>query len=135
MTFAAAGAQQSRRGSSNAPSERGLCATLPGASALDVVSSGERAAFARYTACGRQDTSHSQTDLIASRAVVYAAPHTAVEREGWYTTNNALQLRRVIPVAEGQRSMAVLVGSKQLARIQGDDAPECITEVLLSLPE
>ena len=31
--------------------------------------------------------------------------------------------------------MAVLVGSKQLARIQGDDAPGRITEVLLSLPE
>ena len=45
------------------------------------------------------------------------------------------QLRRIIPVAEGQRSMAVLVGSKQLARIQGDDAPGRITEVLLSLPE
>ena len=23
---------------------------------------------------------------MASRAVVYSAPHTAVEREGWYTT-------------------------------------------------
>ena len=45
------------------------------------------------------------------------------------------QLRGVIPVAEGQRSMAVLVGSKQLARIKGDDAPGRITEVLLSLPE
>ena len=45
------------------------------------------------------------------------------------------QLVRTIPVAEGQRSMAVLVGSKQLVRIQGDDAPERITEVLLSLPE
>ena len=45
------------------------------------------------------------------------------------------QLRRVIPVAEGQRSMIVLDGSKQLARIQGDDAPGRITEVLLSLPE
>ena len=31
--------------------------------------------------------------------------------------------------------MAVLVGSKQLARIQGDDAQGHITEVLLSLPE
>ena len=45
------------------------------------------------------------------------------------------QLRRVIPVAEEQRSMAALVGSKQLARIQGDDAPGRITSVLLSLLE
>ena len=45
------------------------------------------------------------------------------------------QLKRIIPVAEGQRSMAVLVGSKQLARIHGDDAPRRITEVLLSLAE
>ena len=45
------------------------------------------------------------------------------------------QLRRVIPVAEGQRSMAILVGSKRIARIQGDDAPGRITEGLLSLPE
>ena len=45
------------------------------------------------------------------------------------------QLQRIIPVAEEQRSMAVLVGSKQLARIQGDAAPGRITEVLLSLPE
>ena len=44
-------------------------------------------------------------------------------------------LQRIILVAEGQRSMDVLVGSKQLARIQGDDAQGCITEVLLSLPE
>ena len=35
----------------------------------------------------------------------------------------------------GQRSMDVLVGSKQLARIQEDDAQGHITEVLLSLPE
>ena len=39
------------------------------------------------------------------------------------------QLQRIIPVAQGQRSMAVLVGSKQLARIQGDDAQGRITEV------
>ena len=32
------------------------------------------------------------------------------------------QLRRVIPAVTERRSMAVLVGSKQLARIQGDDA-------------
>ena len=45
------------------------------------------------------------------------------------------QLERIVPVAEGQRSMADLAGSKQLARIQGDDALGRITEVLLSLPE
>ena len=45
------------------------------------------------------------------------------------------QLRRVIPATTGQRSMAVLVGSKQLARIKGDDAEGHVTEVLLSLPE
>ena len=46
-----------------------------------------------------------------------------------------LQLQRIIPVAEGQWSMAVMVGSQQLARIQGDNAQGHITEVLLSLPE
>ena len=45
------------------------------------------------------------------------------------------QLRRVITVATGQRSMAVLVGSKQLAQIQGDDAQSHITEALFSLSE
>ena len=45
------------------------------------------------------------------------------------------QLRSVVPVAEGQTCMAVRVGSKQLARIQGDDAPGRITEVLLLLPD
>ena len=45
------------------------------------------------------------------------------------------QLRRVVPVAEGQRCMAVLVGSKHLARIQGDDALGRISEVSLSLPD
>ena len=44
------------------------------------------------------------------------------------------QLRRVILATTGQRSMAVLVGLKQLARIQGDHAQGHITEVLLSLP-
>ena len=44
-------------------------------------------------------------------------------------------LRRVIPAATGQRSMAVLVGSKQLARIQGDNAQGHITEAVFSLPE
>ena len=43
--------------------------------------------------------------------------------------------QRVVPVAKGQRSMAVLVGSKQLVRIKGYDAPGRVTEVLLSLPE
>ena len=38
-------------------------------------------------------------------------------------------------MAEKQRFMAVLVGSKQLAQIQGDNTPGRITEVLLSLPE
>ena len=48
------------------------------------------------------------------------------------------QLRRVIPATTWQLSMAVLVGSKQLARIQGHnfhDAQGHITEVLISLPE
>ena len=45
------------------------------------------------------------------------------------------QLRRVVPVAEGQRCMAVLVGSKHLARIQEDDASGRVKAVLLSLPE
>ena len=45
------------------------------------------------------------------------------------------QLRRVVPVAEGQRCMVVLVGSKHLAHIQGDDAPGCVTAVSLTLPD
>ena len=45
------------------------------------------------------------------------------------------QLRRVIPAVRERRSMAVLVGSKQLARIQGDDTQEHVTEALFSLPE
>ena len=45
------------------------------------------------------------------------------------------QLHSIIPVAEGQRSMVVLVGSKQLARIQWDGAQGRITEVLLTLPQ
>ena len=45
------------------------------------------------------------------------------------------QLQRILPVAEGQRCMAVLVGSKQLARIHGDDVPGRVTEVMLSLPD
>ena len=59
---------------------------------------------------------------------------------GQYTDVGAMwlydrQLRRVIPAATWQRSMAVLVGSKQLAKIQGDDAQGHITEALFSLPE
>ena len=38
-------------------------------------------------------------------------------------------------MAEGQGCMAVLVGSKHLARIQGDNAPGRATAVLLSLPD
>ena len=45
------------------------------------------------------------------------------------------QLPRVIPAATEQRSMAVLVGSKRLARIQGDDTHGSVTEALFSLPE
>ena len=44
-------------------------------------------------------------------------------------------LQRTVPVAEGQRSMAVLVGSKQLARIGGDNTLGRVTEVLLSLSQ
>ena len=45
------------------------------------------------------------------------------------------QLRRVFPaVTEGQ-SMAVLVGSKQLARVQGDHAQGHVTEAMFFLPE
>ena len=45
------------------------------------------------------------------------------------------QLRRVIPIVTKRRSMAVLVGSKQLARVQGDDAHGHLTEAMFSLPE
>ena len=45
------------------------------------------------------------------------------------------QLQRVIPATTGQRSMAVLVGSKQLARIQGGDAQGHIMEALFSVLE
>ena len=44
-------------------------------------------------------------------------------------------LRRVIRVAERQRGMAVLVGTKQLALIQGDDTPGRGAAVLLSLSD
>ena len=45
------------------------------------------------------------------------------------------QLRRVIPAVTERRSMAVLVGSKQLAQVQGDDAQGHVTEAMFSLPE
>ena len=45
------------------------------------------------------------------------------------------QLRRAIPAVTEWRSMAVLVGSKQLARVQGDDAQGHVTEAMFSLPE
>ena len=45
------------------------------------------------------------------------------------------QPRRITPVVTERRSMAVLVGSKQLARIQGDDAHSHVTEAMFSLPE
>ena len=45
------------------------------------------------------------------------------------------QLRRAIPAVTEQRSMAVLVGSKQLARVQGDDAQGHVTEAMFSLAE
>ena len=38
-------------------------------------------------------------------------------------------------MANGQRCMGVNVGSKHLARIQGDDAPRHVTAVLLWLPD
>ena len=82
----AAGTQQYRWGSSHATSEWGLCVTFPWDAAREAVSSGDRITFGRYIACGLQARSHPQTDLMASRAAVYAAPHTVVEHEGWYTT-------------------------------------------------
>ena len=45
------------------------------------------------------------------------------------------QLRQVIPAVTARRSMAVLVGSKQLARVQADDAQGNVTEAMFSLPE
>ena len=45
------------------------------------------------------------------------------------------QLRRAIPAVTEQLSMAVLVGSKQLAQVQGDDAQDHITKAMFSLPE
>ena len=86
VTLVAAGTQQYRWGSSHATSEWGLCVTFPRDAALEAVSSGDRIRVGRYTACGLQARSHPQTDLMASRAVVYSAPHTVMEQEGWYTT-------------------------------------------------
>ena len=45
------------------------------------------------------------------------------------------QLQRAIPAVTERRSMAMLVGSKQLARVQGDDAQGHVTEAMFSLPE
>ena len=45
------------------------------------------------------------------------------------------QLRRVIPAVTERRSMAVLLGSKQLARVHGDDTQGHITGAMFSLPE
>ena len=45
------------------------------------------------------------------------------------------QLRRAIPAVTERRSMAVLVGSKQLAQVQGDDAQGHVTEAMFSLPQ
>ena len=45
------------------------------------------------------------------------------------------QLLRAIPAVTERRSMAVLVGSKQLARVQGDGVQGHVTEAMFSLPE
>ena len=45
------------------------------------------------------------------------------------------QRQRAIQAGTERRSMAVLVGSKQLARVQGDDAQGHVTEAMFSLPE
>ena len=45
------------------------------------------------------------------------------------------QLRRAIQAVTEQRSMAVLVGPKQLPRVQGDDAQGHVTEAMFSLTE
>ena len=88
MTFVATGTQQYRWGSSHATSEWGLYTTLPRDAALEAVSSGDRTTFGRYTACGLQARSHPQSYLMASRAVVYSAPQTVAEQEGWYITTD-----------------------------------------------
>ena len=45
------------------------------------------------------------------------------------------QLRRAIPAVTERRSMAVLVGSKLLAQVQGDNAQGHVTEAMFPLPE
>ena len=45
------------------------------------------------------------------------------------------QLRRAILAVTERRSMAVLVGSKQPAQVQADDAQGHVTEVMFSLPD
>ena len=45
------------------------------------------------------------------------------------------QLRRAIPAVTKRLSMAVLVGSKQLARVQDNEAQGHVTEAMFSLPE
>ena len=45
------------------------------------------------------------------------------------------QPRRAIPAVTERRSMAVLLGSKQLARVQRDDAQGHVTDAMFSLPE
>ena len=45
------------------------------------------------------------------------------------------QLRRVIPAVTERRSMAVLLGSKQLARVQGDNVQGHVTAAIFPLPE
>ena len=82
VTLVAAGTQQYRRGTSHATSEWRLCTTFPRDAALETMSSWDKTASDRYTACNLQATLRPQTDLMASRAVVYSAPHTAVEQEG-----------------------------------------------------
>ena len=88
VTLVASGTKQYRWGSSHASSEWGLCTTFSRDAALEAVSSGDRTTLGRYTACGLQARSHPQTDFMASRAVVYSAPKTAAEQEGWYTTTD-----------------------------------------------
>ena len=56
----------------------------------------------------------------------------------WYRRSHGLfdrQLRRVTLAVTERRSVAVFVGSKQLARVQGDDAQGHVTEAMFSLPE
>ena len=43
--------------------------------------------------------------------------------------------RGAIPAVTDRRSMAVLMGSKQLARVQGNNAQSHVTVAMFSLPE